>query len=387
MILEFPAPSRVTENAPAAADGSEHQEWERMASINCRLSNAVTASHDPEARSGPLTHGPCRPGAAASGISGSAQFQATACEVSASGATPGEIWAAYVERALPFHPGVTASGNLEAERSFRMLTEAYRKDAGVEWQPGSPVGAPTVPGLGAEALQAKWIREMFDDEVLEGLLDEVLPVEQASPAGLPDLSSVSGIPVPATGRARDHMLESFLDFMRVATGTANTVVPFPLADGSYACFREAPAAPEFLPSSEEELTRAVAAGDPRTQEAIASSLARLPVELSRVLRAAQALDQGLSGYLAPVNGAELHLAPQQCRPLAPPSRSSSQEPVALHASPGHDRRWGERRRRRTSPAESRDLGCVCGFTCGTVRALERHLARFPGDPAHRAQQA
>jgi len=37
------------------------------------------------------------------------------------------------------------------------------------------------------------------------------------------------------------------------------------------------------------------------------------------------------------------------------------------------------------PADARAscLGCSCGYTCGTSRALERHLRRFPsGDPAH-----
>merc|ERR1719486_308799 len=30
------------------------------------------------------------------------------------------------------------------------------------------------------------------------------------------------------------------------------------------------------------------------------------------------------------------------------------------------------------------LGCTCGYTCGTDRALQRHLARFPGDMRHHA---
>jgi len=34
---------------------------------------------------------------------------------------------------------------------------------------------------------------------------------------------------------------------------------------------------------------------------------------------------------------------------------------------------------------SQDIGCKCGYSCGTMKALEKHLARFEGDPAHEAQ--
>lgn len=30
-----------------------------------------------------------------------------------------------------------------------------------------------------------------------------------------------------------------------------------------------------------------------------------------------------------------------------------------------------------------EIGCICGYTCGTEKALMRHLDRFPGDPSHR----
>ena len=32
-----------------------------------------------------------------------------------------------------------------------------------------------------------------------------------------------------------------------------------------------------------------------------------------------------------------------------------------------------------------EIGCVCGFSCGTQKALDKHLARFPDDPAHAAK--
>merc|ERR1719408_997556 len=34
---------------------------------------------------------------------------------------------------------------------------------------------------------------------------------------------------------------------------------------------------------------------------------------------------------------------------------------------------------------SQDIGCKCGYSCGTMKALEKHLAKFPGDPAHEAR--
>eukprot|EP00927_Polykrikos_kofoidii_P011720 TRINITY_DN15004_c0_g1_i1.p1 TRINITY_DN15004_c0_g1~~TRINITY_DN15004_c0_g1_i1.p1 ORF type:complete len:575 (-),score=125.41 TRINITY_DN15004_c0_g1_i1:169-1821(-) len=34
---------------------------------------------------------------------------------------------------------------------------------------------------------------------------------------------------------------------------------------------------------------------------------------------------------------------------------------------------------------SQDIGCKCGYSCGTMKALERHLERFKGDGAHGAQ--
>eukprot|EP00929_Paragymnodinium_shiwhaense_P023403 TRINITY_DN14652_c0_g3_i1.p1 TRINITY_DN14652_c0_g3~~TRINITY_DN14652_c0_g3_i1.p1 ORF type:complete len:518 (-),score=206.30 TRINITY_DN14652_c0_g3_i1:380-1933(-) len=33
---------------------------------------------------------------------------------------------------------------------------------------------------------------------------------------------------------------------------------------------------------------------------------------------------------------------------------------------------------------SQDIGCKCGYSCGTMKALEKHLDRFKGDPAHEA---
>merc|ERR1719421_850217 len=46
--------------------------------------------------------------------------------------------------------------------------------------------------------------------------------------------------------------------------------------------------------------------------------------------------------------------------------------------------------RRTAPPPAStgpeiEMGCICGYSCGTRAALDKHLARFPGDPAHAAQ--
>eukprot|EP00927_Polykrikos_kofoidii_P011721 TRINITY_DN15004_c0_g2_i1.p1 TRINITY_DN15004_c0_g2~~TRINITY_DN15004_c0_g2_i1.p1 ORF type:complete len:547 (-),score=125.39 TRINITY_DN15004_c0_g2_i1:246-1886(-) len=52
------------------------------------------------------------------------------------------------------------------------------------------------------------------------------------------------------------------------------------------------------------------------------------------------------------------------------------------AVPGGARAPGE------PPADSgpkKDIGCKCGYSCGTMKALERHLERFKGDGAHGAQ--
>jgi len=34
---------------------------------------------------------------------------------------------------------------------------------------------------------------------------------------------------------------------------------------------------------------------------------------------------------------------------------------------------------------TKEIGCKCGYSCGTMKALEKHLDRFRGDPAHEAQ--
>ena len=31
-----------------------------------------------------------------------------------------------------------------------------------------------------------------------------------------------------------------------------------------------------------------------------------------------------------------------------------------------------------------EIACKCGYTCGTRKALDKHLLRFPGDDAHQA---
>merc|ERR1712032_799203 len=35
-----------------------------------------------------------------------------------------------------------------------------------------------------------------------------------------------------------------------------------------------------------------------------------------------------------------------------------------------------------SPFEEVQIGCKCGFSCGTRRALDKHLSRFPDDNSH-----
>merc|ERR1719240_1790086 len=49
-----------------------------------------------------------------------------------------------------------------------------------------------------------------------------------------------------------------------------------------------------------------------------------------------------------------------------------------------------RGRRATAPPPAStepeiEMGCICGYSCGTQAALNKHLARFPGDPSHAAQ--
>merc|ERR1719313_1539934 len=38
-----------------------------------------------------------------------------------------------------------------------------------------------------------------------------------------------------------------------------------------------------------------------------------------------------------------------------------------------------------APETETEIGCICGFSCGTQKALDKHLARFPDDPAHAAK--
>merc|ERR1719506_1274638 len=59
-------------------------------------------------------------------------------------------------------------------------------------------------------------------------------------------------------------------------------------------------------------------------------------------------------------------------------------------APGMGGRGGPARpsRARSPPRDEgprQDIGCKCGYSCGTMKALEKHLARFPGDPAHEKQ--
>merc|ERR1712217_936260 len=43
---------------------------------------------------------------------------------------------------------------------------------------------------------------------------------------------------------------------------------------------------------------------------------------------------------------------------------------------------------RAAPAPSgptKEIGCKCGYSCGTMKALEKHLDKFKGNPAHEAK--
>merc|ERR1711920_678722 len=43
---------------------------------------------------------------------------------------------------------------------------------------------------------------------------------------------------------------------------------------------------------------------------------------------------------------------------------------------------------REAPAPSgptKEIGCKCGYSCGTMKALEKHLDKFKGNPANEAQ--
>mmetsp|Transcript_103567 Transcript_103567/g.198803 ORF Transcript_103567/g.198803 Transcript_103567/m.198803 type:complete len:183 (+) Transcript_103567:2-550(+) len=49
---------------------------------------------------------------------------------------------------------------------------------------------------------------------------------------------------------------------------------------------------------------------------------------------------------------------------------------------------GSARASREPPKDTgpqKDIGCKCGYTCGTMKALEKHLDKFKGNPAHEAQ--
>jgi len=50
--------------------------------------------------------------------------------------------------------------------------------------------------------------------------------------------------------------------------------------------------------------------------------------------------------------------------------SGGRVPVARAARPGVD------------DDSEPEIGCICGYTCGTEKALARHLDRFPGDRLH-----
>merc|ERR1712032_1424001 len=55
---------------------------------------------------------------------------------------------------------------------------------------------------------------------------------------------------------------------------------------------------------------------------------------------------------------------------------------------GFDMRCEPEPRRSTAPTEfvdEEEIGCICGFSCGTQKALEKHLSRFPNDAAHKAE--
>ena len=53
------------------------------------------------------------------------------------------------------------------------------------------------------------------------------------------------------------------------------------------------------------------------------------------------------------------------------------------SDPGHGRALGGPRKDESPPGKN--IGCKCGYSCGTIKALDKHLARFLCDPSHAAQ--
>ncbi|CAK9005304.1 unnamed protein product [Durusdinium trenchii] len=70
-------------------------------------------------------------------------------------------------------------------------------------------------------------------------------------------------------------------------------------------------------------------------------------------------------------------------PGMPGFRQEGAQRFARSSQDGYER-FERPARRRTPPQEQEEeIGCICGYTCGTEKALQRHLDRFPSDAAHR----
>merc|ERR1711879_685528 len=138
--------------------------------------------------------------------------------------------------------------------------------------------------------------------------------------------------------------------------------------------------PDVCRSVELELDKAMKDSDPCSVDAVAAALARSPTETLEATKRLRALGgQGLLGFLAPVIGADPD--PGAAMEIGRQALAASQREPRQHIK--------ERPRRlRQSGGEfanrvGEEIGCSCGFTCGTREALQRHIARFSqDDPAH-----
>lgn len=283
--------------------------------------------------------------------------------------SPEELRTTYFERAVDYHPDICGI----QDPMFWTLTGAYMALAQEE--------------VSVEKVMEMWLRDFaMGGEGLEQMLMQEL---HASPAlqmqRFIEASEVSvgiikgerlrceacGFQVRGQARMRAHFMskhqadakawamnalerasDSFKSFLSAAGGASDK---FRYYDGT-----EGRLTPGCLTDGTSEMERCLRFDDPCSQEAVLDALAAAPEALAVMQLASPRVASFLSGD--PV--------------------LQDRVPDLLARASGAGRRVRERSDRDEERAE-KDLGCSCGFSCGTETALQLHLARFPRNPLHK----
>mmetsp|Transcript_147347 Transcript_147347/g.274575 ORF Transcript_147347/g.274575 Transcript_147347/m.274575 type:complete len:432 (+) Transcript_147347:41-1336(+) len=235
---------------------------------------------------------------------------------------------------------------------------------------------------------------------------------------------------------------SFDVFACTATGNAGLDQGhgFALYDGSRAAFKDATAVTGdeiFSGSLESAFDSLLQVDDPCSADAVASALGRVPQDVTNMLMKLHQIEPDLASFLAPLSkeepvdlerlararrprrrlrgdrGGERGGSSQRGKSDSPsrspsPGRTPSRSAASSAATTPMRGTGSKKSSRRSSRREGQGSGqspgrsaaarsstgggggggdgalknCSCGFTAGTAAALERHLARFPGDPQH-----